>query len=58
MIAVGHKQIIAAYFVLKNKENYKEPVLHNNPKKQQNKVKHHLAQLKELGYEVELKQKK
>lgn len=39
-------------------KNYKESVLHNTPKKQKNKAKHHLAQLKELGYEVELKQKK
>jgi len=55
LVAVGHKILIACYFVIKNNEPYKEPVLHNHPKKQKNKAKHHLAKLKELGYEVEIK---
>jgi len=33
LVAVGHKIIVAAYHVIKNKEPYKEPVLHNNVKK-------------------------
>lgn len=57
LVAVGHKIIIAAFFVLKNNEVYKEPILHTNPKKQKSKANHHLAKLKELGYEVTLKEK-
>ncbi len=56
LVAVGHKIIIAAYHVLKNKEAYKEPVLHNSPKYKSKKVKNYLSKLKELGIEVEIKQ--
>ena len=56
-MAVAHKQIIAAYFTLKNNEDYKEPVLHNNPQKQEKKAKSYLAKLKELGCEVAMKPK-
>jgi len=34
LVAVGHKIIIAAYHIIKNKEAYKEPKLNNSPKKQ------------------------
>lgn len=56
LVAVGHKIIIAAYHVIKNKEAYKEPILHNNPKKKNKKIKSYLERLKELGVEVEIKQ--
>jgi len=56
LVAVGHKIIIAAYYVIKNKEAYKEPLLHNNPKKKIKKIKTYLEKLKELGLEVEIKQ--
>ncbi len=56
LVAVGHKIIIAAYHILKNKEAYKEPLLNNNPKRTVRKIKSYLDKLKELGVEVELKQ--
>ena len=52
LVAVGHKIIIAVYHVIKNKEAYKEPVLHNNPKRKAKKVTRLLDKLKELGLEV------
>lgn len=56
LVAVGHKIIIAAYHVIKNKEAYKEPILHNSPKRKSKKIKSYIARLKELGVEVEIKQ--
>lgn len=56
LVAVGHQIIIAAYHIIKNKEVYQEPPLHNNPKKKARKVKSYLEKLKELGVEVEIKQ--
>lgn len=55
-MAVGHKIIIAAYHIIKNKEVYKEPILHDNPKKKSRKIKSYLDKLKEMGVEVEIKQ--
>ena len=52
LIAVGHKIIIAAYHVIKDKEAYKEPVLHENPRKKQKQVRNYLNRLKVLGYDV------
>ena len=53
LVAVGHKIIIAAYFIIKNKEAYKEPVLHNNNAKRKNKqIKNYLTKLKELGIDI------
>ena len=37
LVAVGHKIIIAAYHVIKKKEVYQEPKLHENPKNKTNK---------------------
>lgn len=56
LVAIGHKIIIAAYHILKNKEAYKEPLLNNNSKRTVRKIKSYLDKLKELGVEVELKQ--
>jgi len=55
-VAVGHKIIIAAYHVIKNKEAYKAPVLHNSPKHKAKKINSYLSKLKDLGVEVEVKQ--
>jgi hypothetical protein len=55
LMAIGHKIIIAAYFVIKNKESYKEPLLNDNPKRKSKQIKNYLAKLKELGIEVEVK---
>lgn len=56
LVAVGHKIIIAAYHIIKNKEAYREPILHDNPKKKAKKIKNYLDKLKEMGVEVDLKQ--
>ncbi|MEQ8416229.1 MAG: hypothetical protein RIB71_17245 [Imperialibacter sp.] len=52
LVAVGHKIIIAAYHVLKNKEAYKEPLLHYSAERNKKQIKRHLAKLKELGYDL------
>jgi hypothetical protein len=52
LVAVGHKINIAVYHVIKNKEAYREPVLHDNPRKQNKQVKYHLKKLKDLGIEI------
>ena len=49
LVAVGHKIIVAAYHVIKNKEPYKEPVLHNNVKKKEKQIRNYINKLKELG---------
>lgn len=43
LVAVGHKIIIAAYHVIKNKEAYKEPELHNNPRKTRKQIKNYMS---------------
>ena len=53
LIAVGRKILIAAYFVLKNKESYKElggDFLDKLTKEKQ--IKRHLQKLRELGVDV------
>jgi hypothetical protein len=55
-VAVGHKIIIAAYHIIKNKAVYKEPILQDNTKQKTKKVKSYISKLKELGIEVEIKQ--
>lgn len=58
LIAVGHKILIAAYFILKDKVEYKElgyDYLQNL--KKDKKIDRHLKILKELGIEVEIKKK-
>ena len=52
LVAVGHKIIIAAYHVIKNKEPYKEPKLHNNTKRKKKQIKNYLNKLKDLGYDI------
>jgi len=52
LVAVGHKIIIAVYHVIKNKEAYREPVLHDNPRKQKKQVKYYLNKLNELGIKI------
>lgn len=53
LIAVGHKILIAAYYILQDKVEYKElggDFLIN--KKKDKQVSHHIRKLKELGYDV------
>lgn len=52
LIALGHKIIIAAYHIIKNKEAYKEPILNNNPKRKTKQINKLLSKLKELGLEI------
>lgn len=55
LIAVGHKVLIAAYFILKDKVTYKElggDYLDKMTKEKQ--VKRYLQRLKELGVDVEI----
>jgi transposase len=57
LIAVGHKILIAAYFILKDKVAYKElggDYLQKLRKDKQ--IKKHLQLLKQLGVNVELKE--
>jgi len=58
LVAVGHKIIIAAYHVINNKEPYKEPELHNNPRRKRKQIKNYLNRLKELGLDVSVEQDK
>jgi len=54
LIAVGHKILIAAYHILKNRVAYKDlgsDFLNNKKKSKQ--IQHHLKRLKELGYVLE-----
>lgn len=58
LIAVGHKILIATYFILKDRVEYKElgyEYLQNL--KKDKKIERHLKILKELGIEVEIKNK-
>lgn len=57
LVAIGHKILVAAYFILQDKVAYKElgaEYLHEIRKEKQ--IKRHLQLLKELGVEVELKE--
>ena len=56
LIAVGHKILIIAYYILKTGTTYKE--LGNdylNRRKEGRIVKNHVKRLQDLGYTVELK---
>jgi transposase len=54
LIAVGHKILIAAYFILKDQVAYKDlgvEFLEN--KRKNNQIQHHIKRLKELGIDTE-----
>ena len=58
LIAVGHKILIAAYFILKDKVEYKElRYEYLQSLKKDKKINRHIKILKELGIEVEIKNK-
>jgi transposase len=52
IFAIGHKILIASYFILRDLEPYKEPVEHENQKLKKRQIKYHVAKLKELGVAV------
>jgi len=56
LIAVGHKILIATYFILKDKTSYKELGSEYLVKRNKNKkIQRYMKLLKEMGAEVELK---
>lgn len=58
LVAIGHKILIAAYHILQDKVEYKElgeEYLHEIRKEKQ--INRHLQLLKELGLEIEIKEK-
>jgi transposase len=55
LMAIGHKIIISVYFVLKDKTEYKEPLLNDDPKRKSKQIKNYIAKLKELGYDINIK---
>lgn len=57
LIALGHKILCASYFIIKNKECYKElGADYLESKRKKNQVQSYLDKLKNLGLEVEIKQ--
>lgn len=53
LVAVGHKILIAAYFILKNKESYNElggDFLDKRNREKQ--IRRHLQKLRDLGVDV------
>lgn len=54
LVAVGHKIIVAAYHVINDKQAYKEPALHNNPKRTNKQIRNYLNKLKDLGFDKSL----
>lgn len=57
LLAIGHKIIKATYHILKNKEEYKEPLLQIEKLKEKNKQKNiqkFVTQLATLGFSVRL----
>jgi len=56
LIAIGHKILIATYFILKDREPYKELGSEYLQSRNKNKkVNRYLKYLKEMGVEVEIK---
>ena len=54
---MAHKQIIAVYHILKNKEVYKEPLVQiakANEKRKQREIQTSIAKLSSLGFSVRL----
>jgi len=56
LVAVGHKIIVAAYHIMKDKEAYKEPQLNDSPRKKNKQINNYLNRLKELGYSISIEQ--
>jgi transposase len=51
-VAIGHKIIVAAYFIIKNKIEYKEPVQRDNPFSKERMAKNYFKKIEELGFKV------
>lgn len=56
LIAIGHKILIATYFILKDKVAYKElGAEYLQELKKGKQIKRHIQLLKELGVDIEIK---
>lgn len=56
LIAVGHKILIAAYHILKNKVEYKElGADYLESRRKQKAADRYMKKLKEMGYDIEIK---
>jgi len=56
LIAVGHKILVAAYFILRDKVEYKDlGSEYLQDRNKEKRINRHLKMLKELGVEVEIK---
>lgn len=56
LIATGHKLLIAAYHILRDKVEYKElGADYLESRRKQKSLERHLSKLRDMGYEVELK---
>lgn len=57
LIALGHKILCAAYFILKNKEPYVElGAEYLESRRKKNQIQSYLDKLKGLGVEVEIRE--
>jgi transposase len=52
LVAIGHKIIVAAYFIIKNKEEYKEPIQRDNPFSKERMAKSYFKKIEELGFKI------
>ena len=50
LVAIAHKILVAAYFVLKRREAYREPTIKEISREKQ--IQKHLKKLAELGLEI------
>lgn len=56
LVAVGHKILIAAYYILKDKVEYNEKgAEYLQELKKEKQINRHLQRLKEMGVDVEIK---
>ncbi len=57
LIAVGHKILCAAYFIIKNKEPYLElGTEYLESRRTKNQIQSYLSKLKSLGVEIKIKE--
>ena len=58
LIAVGHKILIASYYILKDKVEYKELGGEYLESRRKNKtVKYHAKKIEEMGYDINMTKK-
>ncbi len=56
LVAIGHKILVAAYYILQDKVAYRElGVEYLQEIKKEKQIKRHIQLLKEMGVEIEIK---